>query len=212
MKNLKLYHYWRSTSSWRVRWALNIKNLDYSLEAVNLLKGEQKSKDHLQRNPLALVPVLKVEDETVHYLAESTAIIEWLEECFPEPSLIFGDSYHKAYIRQLTQVINASTQPLQNLATQKLHSDDADKKLAWAQHWIRNGLAAYEKLARQSAGKYSVLDQVSMADLCLIPQCYNAIRFKVGLEDFPTIQKIHDACLATNACHKAHPDQFAPEG
>jgi len=208
---LKLYHYWRSSSSWRVRWALALKGIEYSFVAVNLLEAEQKSKEHLQRNPSGFVPALEVvENGNTQFLAESTAIIEWLDENFSEPKLLPGDSFQRAKNRQLVQIINAGTQPLQNLQTQKHLSDDKDVKLQWTRHWIENGLTSYENLVVETAGKFSMGDEVSMADLFLIPQVYNAIRFDVDLKNFPTILKINENALKTEGCQASHPDKFKP--
>lgn len=117
----KLYHYWRSSSSWRVRWAMAYKNIPCEFLPINLLENAQRSEDHLARNPLGYVPVLAIQEAglPVRYLAESIAIIEYLEEMHPSPSLLPGDAFQRAQIRQLAEVINAGTQPLQNLCVGK---------------------------------------------------------------------------------------------
>src|SRR4051812_25232147 len=116
MIQLKLYHYWRSSSSWRVRWALTYKSIPFETASVDLLTDETDGQDHLQRNPMGYVPVLELlnPQSPFRYLSESVAIIEWLEEQFPTPKLLPGDPLHRAKIRQLTETINAGTQPLQN--------------------------------------------------------------------------------------------------
>lgn len=208
----KLYHYWRSSASWRVRWALALKSLDCEFVAVNLLADEQKSEEHLKRNPLGAVPTLEITDNVgARFLSESIAILEWLEETHPKHSLFPKDAYLKALVRQLAQIINAGTHPLQNLNTQKYYSEDVEKRKIWSQHWIKNGLGAYEKIAAKTAGNFSVGDQVTVADLCLIPQCYNAIRNSVEMGAFPNVKRIYEACLKTEACQKSHPDGFKPE-
>lgn len=208
---LKLYHYWRSSSSWRVRWALAEKNITCEFVHVNLLKDEQKSQEHLKKNPIGFVPALEVINANqTKFLAESVAIIEWLEENYSDPKLLPEDSFDRAQTRQLVQIINAGTQPLQNLQTQKHFSEDTDKKKEWAQYWIKNGLAAYEKLASQTAGKFSFDDTITMADMFLLPQLYNAERFSVSLEAFPTIQKIQKNCVETEGYKASHPDRFKP--
>jgi maleylpyruvate isomerase len=195
-----------------VRWAFALKGIECEFVHVNLLNGETETPEHLKRNPLGYVPVLQiVEKGQTHFLSESLAIIEWAEELHPTPSLLPGDAYQRARIRQLAEVINAGTQPLQNLNPTHLHSSDPAEQKKWMQHWIRNGLGAYEQLTKDMAGKFSVGDTVTLADLCLIPQCYNAKRNDVALEDYPTVAKIYAAALMTDACQKAAPERFQPQ-
>lgn len=209
---LRLYHYWRSSSSWRVRWALALKSIDCEFVAVNLLADEQKSEESLKRNPLGAVPTLEITDDVgTRFLGESIAILEWLEETHPKQSLFPKDAYLRALVRQLTQIINAGTHPLQNLSTQKYYSEDVEKRKTWTQHWIKNGLGVYEKIATKTAGNFSVGDQITMADLCLIPQCYNAIRNSIEMSAFPTIKRIYEASLQIETCQKSHPDNFKPD-
>lgn len=208
-----LYHYWRSSSSWRVRWTFTLKNISCEQIPVDLLKGEQKSPEHLRRNPSGAVPLLEIVDDktkTTKRIAESTAIIEWAEENFPNPRLLPGDSWQRARIRQLSQIINSGIQPVQNLKVQQYYSQEKEKQKEWARHWIKRGLEAYETLVQETAGMFSVGDTVTMADLFLIPQCYNAERYEVSLKEFPTIAKINANGLATPTCQSAHPDRFKP--
>jgi maleylacetoacetate isomerase len=210
---LRLHHYWRSSSNWRVRWAFKLKGIVCEYAPVDLLSDEPEGAEHLARNPLGYVPVLEQIDEADparRYLCESLAIIEWAEETHPQPSLLPGDPWQRARIRMLAEVIASDTQPLQNLGPQELHSTDPGGRKSWARHWIRHGLHAYEKLAAGSAGNYSVGDAITLADLCLIPQCYNAERYGVDLGEFPTVARIHAAALETEACRASAPDQFAP--
>lgn len=211
MGKLKLYHYWRSSSSWRVRWGFAMKGIDCELVAVNLLNGESESPEHLARNPLGYVPVLELPGPRgPMYLRESMAILEWAEETHPDPSLLPGDALNRARIRQLAEVISADTQPLQNLGPQYLHSEDPERRKAWAQHWIRHGMQAYEKMVDETAGRFSVGDTVSLADLCLVPQCYNALRYEVALEEFPTIHRIYSAAIETPGYFASAPERFEP--
>lgn len=210
----KLYHYWRSTSSWRVRWALGIKRLECEFVAINLLKNESESPEHLARNPMGYIPVLEVNDPSrnqPNYLSESMAIIHWLDEKYPTPSLLPGDLYQRAHIRQLAELINAGTQPLQNLGVADLHSPDPEKQKEWNAHWIRKGLSAYETLVQAKAGRYSVGDVITLADLYLAPQCYNAGRFNVSLSEFPTVQRIYEALQQTPYYTEAAPERFEPK-
>ncbi len=208
----KLYHYWRSSSSWRVRWALAIKGIKCELVPINLLTNESDQPDHLQRNPLGYVPVLEVlqKEKNSWLLTESTAILEFLEELYPQPALITGDIYQRARIRQLAQIINSDTQPLQNPNVVEKFSTDPTQKLQWNQFWIRKGLQAYETVAQTSAGKFSIGDTVTLADLFLIPQCYNALRNEISLSEFPLLERIYSHSIGTLECKKSAPESFAP--
>ncbi len=216
MERLRLYHYWRSSSSWRVRWALAHRGLPAEMVSVNLLDDETDQPPHRARNPMGFVPVLELVDRPAgdprRYLAESVAILEWLEETAPGPSLLPRDPLDRAHVRQLCELINAGTQPLQNLNAMDLHApSDPEARKKWAQHWIRNGLTAFEKIAGANAGQHSVGDTLTAADLVLVPQCYNALRFDVALEtEFPLLAKLHAAGLATPSGQASHPDRYAP--
>lgn len=219
-KPIRLFHYWRSTSSWRVRWALAIKGFQCEMVTVDLLNGESESPEHLARNPLGYVPVLELSDGT--FITESIAMMEWLEEVAPVPALLPvgnlpGDRLARARVRQLVELINADTQPLQNVTPQMMHSDDPEKRKAWAQYFIQAGLGAYEKTVAAFEAKtgvqslYSVGNQLTLADLCLIPQCYNADRFGVSLEAFPRIQKIRALAMRHPTYAFAEPALYAPK-
>lgn len=203
-KTIELYQYWRSSCSWRVRWALEHKGVSYKTHSINLLKSEQTSSEYLKLNPTGCVPCLVVDG--VPY-GESVAIMEWLEEVFPTPSLLPRSPEERMKTRQLVGVIASGTQPLQNLSVQKYFSNDPNERKTYAQHWISKGLAVYENLVTETAGTYSVGSQLSIADLCLIPQVYNANRFNVDMSKFPTISRINATCLQREDCIKANPDQ-----
>lgn len=204
---LTLYHYWRSSSSWRVRWALALKGLKAKMVHVSLLDGESESPAHLARHPLGYVPVLEV---GTRRLIESAAIIEWLEETAPSPQLYPGDSFDRAHTRALVEVINADTQPVQNLTVLDFHSSDANEKKRWSQHFIRRGLAAYQKLAAPRAGKFSFGNQLTAADLYLIPQLYNAQRFDVSPSEFPLLAQIQANAVQTDGYKASEPDIYKP--
>ncbi len=210
-----LYHYFRSSSSWRVRWALAYKGIAYTAVAVNLLKDEQQQADYVAKNPLGVVPTLAIAG---HHLVESVAIVEYLEEVQPLPALLPAEALDRARVRQLVQVIGADTQPLQNLSVLR-HigrldaSPDAAKE--WARHYIVRGFNAYESLLGQAdwpRGIYSYGDEVTMAELCLVPQCYNARRQGLDLGRWPRIAAIEAAALATPAALQSHPDAFVSAG
>jgi len=203
-----LYHYWRSSSSWRVRWAMKLKKFEAEMVAVSLLDGESESEAHMKRNPLGYVPVLVLPD---HTLIESVAIVEWLEETLPTPSLFPGDPYQRAHIRALVEIVNAGIQPIQNLTVLERHSSDEKEKKEWSQHFIRRGLDAYEKLCSPTAGRFSVGDHITAADLFLIPQCANAKRFDIPLSEFPLLEKIFEAAMATPEAKATAPDAYKPE-
>ncbi len=207
---IKLYSYFRSSSSYRVRIALGLKELDFTIEPVHLLKqgGEQFFADFTQKNAAAKIPVL---DHDGLIIAQSMAILEYLEETFPTKPLLPKNPYQRALNRQLCEIINSDIQPLQNLSvlgrltgTLGISEDD---KLKWVQHWIRLGLKSFETLAQKTAGQFSMGDQPTMADCFLIPQVYNANRFSVDLTPYPTIEKIQKNSLNWPAFQKAHPDQ-----
>lgn len=211
MKELALYHYWRSSASWRVRWALALKQVSVKVHAVDLLSGQEKAEDYKNLNPAGYVPCLITEHGP---LGESLAIIEWLDENFSTAPLLPKDSFSRARVRQLAETINSGTQPLINLDITKKLSDDKTVVAAWNQHWIRRGLGAFESLLSETrAGKKSkfcVGDTPSLADICLIPQCYSAERFGVDLKDFPLCQAINREALSTKECQASHPDRYKP--
>ncbi|TXD39166.1 maleylacetoacetate isomerase [Lujinxingia vulgaris] len=206
-----LHGYWRSSSSWRVRIGFALKELDYEYRAVHLVEGggKQHSAQYRAKNPMRQVPMLEWEENGEEiYLTQSLAILEFLDELRPSPAILPANRVHRAWAREMAEIINAGTQPLQNLAViQKIKAEtDLDAK-AWCRDWIERGLTAYELLAERRAGAYSVGDEVSLADICLIPQLYNARRFDVDLEAFPTILAIEERCNALEAFQVSHPDQ-----
>lgn len=205
---LTLYGYWRSSASWRLRWALHLKEIPFQYVPVNLLKGENKSPAHLKRHPLGAVPVLELNQEEV-FLHESLAILEWIEEIYQlkGPSFFPGNALERAKIRSLCEVINSSTAPYQTPKVQKRHSPDTVEQKKWAQDFIREGLTFYDYLSRPLRGEFSVYDQLSAADLFLVPQIYNAIRYEIQVQDdFPDLFKIYEKCLKTPACAKSAPE------
>ena len=208
-----LHHYWRSSSSWRVRWALALKGVTYRAHAVDLLKGEQAAGDFVEgKSPMGLVPCLEIDGRA---LTESMAILELLEETHPSPPLLPKVPWRRARVRQLAELINSGTQPLQNLAVlRKIASDPAEQK-AWARHWIERGFAAIERELGVVAGEgidgpFAAGESITMADLYLVPQVYNARRYDVDLAPYPRLVKAEAAALATDAAKASHPDAFKP--
>ncbi|EGD74886.1 glutathione transferase zeta 1 [Salpingoeca rosetta] len=181
-----LYSYFRSSCSWRVRIALNLKKVKYAYKAVNLLKGEQLGDDFLNVNPMGELPALEIDG---HTLTQSLPIIEYLDETRPEnPLLPRDDPFKRAEVRRLSQIIASGIQPVQNLRVLKKHG--LEHKVEWGQWVINNGFKALERELKKTAGKYSFGDTVTMVDLCLVPQVFNAERFKVDMSQYPTIQRV----------------------
>jgi maleylacetoacetate isomerase len=211
-ESITLYHYWRSSASWRVRWGLELKRIPHTKVAVNLLEGQEKQQTYLQRNPSGYVPCLVVGEHAP--LGESLAILEWLEENYPTPSFFAGDSFRRAMIRRLAETVNSGIQPLQNLDVTKKVSDDKEKQAEWTRHWIERGMAVYENLLSgidRKGLKFSVSDQPTLADLCLIPQCYSVLRFGVDLARFPQCKAIYEYALSTPECKASAPEAFQPK-
>ncbi len=204
-----LYGYFRSSAAYRVRIALNLKGLAYEQVAVNLVKGEQRAEENLARNPQGLVPVLETDDGT--RLTQSLAICEYLEERHPEPALLPADPAGRARVRSLAQLVACEIHPLNNLKVLKylVHELKLDEaaKLAWYRHWIAEGFTALEaRLAGEAAtGAFCHGDSQSLADVCLVPQVFNAERFECDLSAYPTIRRIAERCRAMEAFAKAAP-------
>jgi maleylacetoacetate isomerase len=206
-----LYHYWRSSSSWRVRWALAHKQIPFETVHINLLAGEQQGDAYRATNPVGYVPALSIDG---HLLAESVAICEYLDETRPGPSLRPADPYLRARMRQLVELVNADTQPLQNLLV--LNRIGEGKK-PWAQFFIERGLNALEAVLRSLraegvAGPFCLGSEVTMAELYLVPQLYNARRFDVDLAPYPLALAAEAAALATDAARASAPEAWQPPG
>ncbi len=200
-----LYHYYRSSCSWRVRWAFHHKNIPVKLVAVNLLQAEQHEGGHVKKNPTHYVPVLEVNGQ---YYGESMAILEWIEENYPTPALLPNDPISRLRVRQLAQIIVAGTQPLQNMTALEQYKDPAEREVQ-SRKWIDRGLASYEEILQSGvAGTYSVGSQLSFADLCLIPQCYNALRNNLDLSSYPLVHRIYKHCLELESCRKTAPENY----
>jgi maleylpyruvate isomerase len=208
---MKLYSYFRSSASYRVRIALNLKNLSYEYVPVHLVRdgGEQLKPEYRKVNPDAIVPTF-VDDEQ-HAIQQSLAIIEYLEETHPEPPLLPKSPVDRAHVRSLALQIACEIHPLNNLRVLKylkrtLNVDDAAKD-AWYRHWVEAGFETLEaRLAGDSrTGKLCFGDTPTFADLFLVPQIYNAQRFNVDTTRFPTIQRIHDYAAQLDAFARAAP-------
>lgn len=204
---MKLHNYFRSSTSFRTRIALNIKGLDYDYVSYHLRHGEQRSEQYLTVNPQGLVPALELDDGKV--IPQSLAILEYLEEVRPEPALLPDDPFERAYIRSLSYAIACDIHPINNLRVLKYLSDpldhDQEEIAAWFRHWITVEFDSLEPRLAQSAGRFCVGDQATMADVCLVPQVVNNTRFDVDMSPYPTINRIYEACLELDAFQKAMP-------
>ncbi len=208
---MKLYGYFRSSAAYRVRIALNLKGLDCQHSVINLLKGEQSSAPYLTLNPLGLLPTLSTDEGL---LSQSLAIVEWLEETHPEPSIIPGDPWQKAQLRSIAYLISCDIHPINNLRVlkylQQTLAASEDAKTQWYSHWIKNGFAALEKTL--DAQPFCCSAEPSIADICLIPQVFNALRFKVDMSDFPKIHRIYQHCNTLDAFMDAAPENQPDAG
>ncbi len=206
MESLTLHGYWRSSSTWRVRIALHHKGLSWETVPVHLIEdgGQQNKPGFLARNPMGQVPVLEVDGIK---LSQSMAIIEYLEERWPNPPLLPGSPEGRARVRQLAEIVNAGIQPLQNLSVLKLVSNEGRARRKWAAQWIHKGFEALEKIVSQTSGCYCVGDEVTVADCCLIPQMYNARMYKMSLSPYPTLRRIEGACFELEAFGLTHPNR-----
>ena len=206
--DLHLKHYWRSSCSWRVRWALSWKKLPFRCTHVDLLQSENHSKTYLQENPFGYVPVLLV-DDVPHF--ESLAIIAWLEETYPQHPLLPIDPPSRLLVRQLTHIIAMGVQPLQNMYAQRYYSANAQERQRYACHYISRGFSAYEHcLVCMGAGTYSFGERPTVADLCLVPQVYNALRFSCDMSAFPNIMRIYQTCQMLKSCQISSPAAYKP--
>jgi maleylacetoacetate isomerase len=204
-----LYSYFRSSAAYRVRIALNLKQIEYEIRPIHLLKdgGEQLKADYLALNPQGRVPVLVVEDKV---LTQSSAIIEYLEEVYPSPPLLPANAVERAYVRSLAQIIACDIHPLNNLRVLSYLKGKfkMDFEQIWRTHWIQEGFVAIEQIMRNNDnwGRFCYDDTPSMADTFLIPQVYNALRFGCKMESYPIISSIYENCLQETAFFNARPE------
>lgn len=210
----KLYSYFRSSASYRVRIALNYKNLPYSLEGVHLVKegGQQHKPEYLKLNPQGLVPCL-IEDDKI--FTQSLAIMEYLEEAYPKPPILPSDKFDRAYVRSLSLMIACEIHPLNNLSVLQYLKNELEvsdeQKQRWYCHWIHKYFKAFEARLKASpdTGDFCFGEAPTMADMCLVPQVYNANRFDCPLDEFPIISRINENCINLPAFATAHPDKQA---
>lgn len=206
---MRLYAYFRSSASYRARLALHHKQLPFEVVPVSVLDGSTHAPEHLARNPLGQVPVLEIDTPRgIIQLAQSLAIIEFLDEIHPETPLMPRDPIQRARVRELAEIVNAGIQPLQNTPVlQRIEQELKGDKLAWVRHFMRKGLEALEARARLTAGRFLVGDSPTLADVCLVPQIYNARRFDVSLAGLDTLVAVDARCMQLPRWELAHPDR-----
>jgi maleylacetoacetate isomerase len=204
---MKLYTYFQSSASYRVRIALGLKGLKADMEYINLAEGRQRDAAYAAVNPEMIVPTLL---DQGHTLSQSLAILEYLEEAYPAPPLLPSDRFDRAYVRGLCHTIAGDTAPLGNLKVRKYikeRGQNDDIIAAWMRHWIEEGLQSFEAVLARSArtGKFCYGNMPTMADCCLIPQAFNAIRWKCDLSATPLVHAVVQECEAHPAFIAAHP-------
>jgi maleylacetoacetate isomerase len=203
-----LYEYFRSSAAYRVRIALNLKRIDYESRQVDLRADEQKSDEYRAVNPQGLVPMLEIDE---HRLTQSLAIIVYLDMRFPSPPLLPASAEARAHVISLSETIACDIHPLNNLRVLKYLKNELghsqDEVDGWYAHWINQGFPALEALAAPGAGAFLFGDGPTMADVCLVPQLYNARRFNVPLDDFPTLLRAEENANKLDSFAAAHPDK-----
>jgi maleylacetoacetate isomerase len=202
---MKLYTYFRSSAAYRLRIALNLKGVSYESVPINLLKGEQAEEAYRAVNPQGRVPALDI-DETV--LIQSPAILEYLDEVHPEPPLLPVGAVNRARVRAICAIVGCDIHPLNNVGPLRYLKRELGQEQAaidlWYAHWIREGFGAIEALL--GAGPYAYGDHVTMADIYLVPQVFNARRFDIPLDPYPRIRAAAEACSGLDAFRRAAPE------
>ena len=208
MNRIILYDYFRSSAAYRVRIALNLKKVEYESRQVDLRDDEQKSDEYRSLNPLGLVPMLEIDGQR---LTQSLAIINYLDQRFANVPLIPAAAAERSHVVALAMTVACDIHPLNNLRVLKYLKNELghsqDEVDAWYRHWVREGLAALEAMAAPKAGKYLFGEGPTAADVCLVPQLYNARRFDVPLGDYPTLLRADENASKLEGFAAAHPDK-----
>ena len=207
-----LYDYYRSSAAYRVRIALNLKRVDYDRRPVNLREGEQRSDDYRKLNPLGLVPMLEIDG---HRLTQSLAIINYLDLRFPNQPLIPAMAAERAHVVAMAMTVACDIHPLNNLRVLNYLKNELghgqEEVDRWYAHWVGEGLPALEAMAAPKAGDFLFGNGPTGADVCLVPQLYNARRFDVPLDDYPTLLRAEANANRMEAFAAAHPDRVEQE-
>jgi len=205
-----LFDYFRSSASYRVRIALNLKGVDYESVPVDLAGGAQKEASYRERNPQSFVPMLEIDGRRI---TQSLAIIDYLDATHPEPKFVPADPGERAHVLALALTVACDIHPLNNLRVLKYLTgplgQDEEAKNQWYVHWVTEGLGALEAAARERSGRFLFGDAPGLADICLVPQLYNGRRFNVPLDDFPLLVRVDEEANRLDAFAKAHPDRVA---
>lgn len=207
---MKLYHYWHSSCSWRVRAALAVKGLEVEATLVDISSTAMKQDDptYVAQNPMRQVPTLVVSHgENSYALGQSLPIIEYLEEVHPEPALFPKDPLARARARQIAEMVNAGIQPLQNIRVLERIAEQGGDRKAWAVDVIGRGLSALELFIAESAEEFAMGTILSVADLFIYPQIFNAQRFSMSLDKLPALSRVAESCSVHPAFVATHPDQ-----
>ncbi len=204
---IRLYDYYRSSASYRVRIGLNLKGLEYERVPVNLVEGAQKEDAYRGRNPQGLVPMLEIDGAR---LTQSLSILNYLNAVYPAPPFAPADPVASAHVRAMAQIVASDIHPLNNLRVLKYLrgelGQDQETVERWYAHWVTEGFAALETLAGEHGGAYLSGDVPGLADICLVPQMYNARRFDIALDAYPRLVDYDAKAAALDAFAAAHPD------
>jgi maleylacetoacetate isomerase len=210
MARALLHDYFRSSAAYRVRIALRLKGVEHDSASIDLRTGEQSGPDYRARNPQGLVPMLEIDGQRI---AQSLAIIAYLDATRPDPPLMPADPADQAHVRSMALTIACDIHPLNNLRVLRYLEHELGQDQAvrdrWYFHWIREGLAALEAVAAPRAGRFLFGDRPTVADICLVPQIYNARRFNVPLDDYPLLVRVDAEANGLEAFAAAHPDRVA---
>jgi len=208
MSRVILYDYYRSSAAYRIRIALNLKHVEYEQRTVNLLEGEQQSAEYKELNPQGLVPMIEIDG---HRMTQTMAIVGYLDQKFPNQPLVPAAAEIRAHVIAMSLIVVADIHPLNNLRVLKYLKGELGRSQEevdrWYAHWILEGLPALEALAEPQAGAFLFGDGPTAADICLVPQLYNARRYNVPLDAYPTLLRAEENANKLEAFAAAHPDR-----
>jgi maleylacetoacetate isomerase len=198
----KLYSYHSSSCTWRVRIVMNLKNIDYELISIDIRAGAQNTTEYRKFNPQGQIPSLFING---HLITQSLAIIEYINELYPNPPLLPRKAEDRATARQIAEMIVSGIQPLQKPAVAEMYSDNVEERKAWNKYWIEKGMAAVEMVLQKTSGKYCLADEITVADLCLLPQIQACLRYNADPTNFPNIMRIAEELGQIPSFQRAEP-------